>query len=218
MNGIRVIGGVGLAILAGCAAPGASQRRASSLSEGERVVVTFESATGSPAVAAISAEEVDCVDGINSANGAWCDGGPAANPDDGSEVPETEEPEAASAEIVDLGTQPAIAAALGLSFSGADAAAGLRARGSYTGGGVFQVTATETTPGIRPRTLTTLQAVRALDGGMIGLTIFDTELAVNGDMKVSSAASAEEELAGEAENDGIDCEQEGEHEGENEGC
>jgi hypothetical protein len=74
-------GGVGIASASGAAAPvGPVQQQAP-----DPGGAAAESETSNPAE---EVDGVDCENGIDSVTGLECDGGPAANPQDGAEGPE----------------------------------------------------------------------------------------------------------------------------------
>lgn len=205
------------AVLAACQAP-SSSRTADSLTAGERVTLTLRSDASGVTATRIATEEVDCVDGIDSATGAECDGGPAANPTDPNEPEDETEAQANEVEAIAFGSEADIAGPLGITIEAASETGSTRLLGQYLGGHVFHADAAVGTQAVQSRVVTRLQAVRVLADGTVGLTVFDHEIVAKASETVHSVSSAIEELDAAEESDGIDCQQEGEHEGENEGC
>lgn len=214
-------------VLPACKAP-ASSRTAASLTAGERVAMALDvGPAGAVSATGISSEseEIDCEDGIDTATGAECDGGPAANQDDGTETetPETFAQQAGTGaeselEVITFGTTGDLVGALGLSVEGLAPASSTRMAGQYLGGHVFRADASTATPALRSRVVARLEAVRVLPDGKVGLTVLGHEVVADADATVATVSSAEEAADGDAETDGVDCQQEGEHEGNNEGC
>ena len=211
---------------------------------------------------------VDCVDGIDAATGAECDGGPSANQDDGEEGDEEEDAyEEGGVDCVD-----------GLTAAGAECDGGPAANtdndgdgdvdeedASYDAGrarmwirgvpslvperGIYQLLGLDVNPGANTvgegavkfvgqyngdRYFSAAQVRSAGAGAAVGgisegivdhgdgtwtLTVFGTDVVVDRSTTLQKSADPlSEEAEGDDEHDGVDCEQEGEHAGDNEGC
>jgi len=94
--------------------------------------------------------------------------------------------------------------------------------GDYRGPAIFLATTVTATTKPTPRVMGTLQDVVTLKNGKLGLRIFDQTLPVHPRLKLRNFSSLgqtiQQDTDGDTEQDGIVCEQDGEHEGENEGC
>lgn len=97
-----------------------------------------------------------------------------------------------------------------------------RFSGGYQGTGTFTAAKVTTTAKTTPRVIGTLQDIVQLSGGKLGLRIFDKTLPVNAKLRLNNVPSLsqtiEQDKDGDTENDGVVCEQQGEHEGDNQGC
>ena len=203
--------------LFGCGAT----KTTASLSPGSRVALTMSPSGGGMTVSEVaeiggdeasgnegsdSNDQVNCENGIDPATGKACDGGPQANAGDGSQ-----------GDILDVGNHPDGLTALGLDGTNV-AQRGQRLLGTYVGNHRFQVQKIAGSKGLRFRLVTQLQEVRRGSDGNVVLRVLDHDLSVNPELKVSEAKSGAEELDAGAEKDQVDCQQNGDQQGDNAGC
>jgi len=88
--------------------------------------------------------------------------------------------------------------------------------GEYQNDGLFHATVQKTGTSPHLRVLSVVQDVVVHDDGNVTLRMLDQDINVSGSLALTEVQSLEE--ATENETDGIECVQEGEHQGDNEGC
>jgi hypothetical protein len=171
---------------------------------------------------------VDCIDGLTAA-GAECDGGPAANQDndgDGEVDDEDASYDAGNARTWVQGAPTLVADRGVYQLFGLDVNPGalvvgagpVKFIGKYNGNHYFSASDVQTAKsgaaigGVS-------EAVVDHGDGTWTLTVFGTDVLVDRATKVSKSADPlSEDEDGDDEKHGVDCEQDGEHEGDNEGC
>jgi hypothetical protein len=169
------------------------KRTASSLAPGERVALAVSTANGLRAGSvAVEGDEEDEKEGDEKET----EGGPE---DD----------------VVEMGAAMR-ADVVSLTFTGTPALPGLRMSGRYLGGQQFAVTRTDAARTPRLRLVGRVQDVRPAGSGLVLIRLFDQDVLAAGTLTLKVVAHADDEL--DTEDDGVDCQQDGEHEGENEGC
>jgi hypothetical protein len=173
-----------------------------------------ESATNDPG-------GVDCQNGLD-ASGKPCDGGPAANPDDGS----AEVAAAKSGDGQVVVPRGMLQASGGAGFNGLgmtivhgsrlpDGPA-VRFIGSLDSTNRFVAVATRTSAASTGRLLGSVESVARGQAGGISLRILGQTVHARGDLPLNLVESVE--AASEQDSDGVTCEQTADNQGDNSGC
>jgi hypothetical protein len=217
----------GLMLIALAACGGKAKPTLTSLAPGNRVALSVAQAPSGLSAVAVLAEApeaaddpggVDCQNGLDPA-GKPCDGGPAANPNDGS--PDTAK--ATPSQIVVpraalQGSAQSTYTALGLSIVSAAApstGAAVRFLGGLDASGRFVATGAHASRSTSGRLVGTLQSVARTPNGvsfkLLGQSV-EVASAVPFAVVPSVEAAAAQDL------DGVTCEQNGQQQGDNASC
>jgi hypothetical protein len=216
-----------LILVALVACGGTAKPTLNALAPGNRVAVSVVSAQSGLAAVAVLAEEpggaddpggVDCQNGLDPA-GNPCDGGPLANPNDGSPDALTATPSQVVVPRAFLqGSAQSAYSALGLQIVSAappSAGAAVRFIGGIDGSGRFLATGARASNSTSGRLVGRLQSVARTPKGLslqlLGQTV-DVASAVPFGVVPSLEAAADHDL------DGVTCEQNGQQQGDNAGC
>ena len=217
----------GLMLIALAACGGKAKPTLAALAPGNRVAVSVAQAPSGLAAVAVLAEApeaaddpggVDCQNGLDPA-GKPCDGGPAANPDDGS--PDT--PKALTSQLVVpraalQGSAQSTYAALGVKIVSAappSTGAAVRFVGGIDASGRFVATGARASRSTSGRLVGALESVaRTPDGLSLKLLGQSVEVA----SAVPFAVVPSVEAAADQDLDGVTCEQNGQQQGDNTGC
>lgn len=216
-----------LILVALTACSGAAKPTLSALAPGNRVAVSVAQGKSGLTAVAVLAEDpagaddpggVDCQNGLDPA-GKPCDGGPAANPDDGSPDAEKSMPsQVVVPQALLQGSAPSTYTALGVNIvSSAPPPAGSAVRflGGVDGSGRFLATAARPSKSTSGRLVGTLQSVVQTPSGLsVKLVGQSVEVA----SRVPFAVVPSVEGAAENDLDGVTCEQNGQQQGDNSGC
>jgi hypothetical protein len=222
-------------VLVAVAACGQGKRTAAALQPGARVALSVSSApqglsaTGIVAEASSATAEadaavddpggVDCQNGLDP-NGKECDGGPAANPTDGS--PDAAEVASAGQVVVPKGMlqgtgQPGFSA-LGMTIvasSALPAGAAVRFLGTVDSSGRFLTTAQRASTATTGRLVGRLESVKPEIGG-VSLRLLGQTVHARSDLPLALVESVE--AAADKDADGVICDQNGQNEGDNTPC
>lgn len=207
---------------------GQAPRTASSLAAGQRVSVAVSAqgleaqgiAAEPQAAEAEGPDEAggpDCRDGLDAA-GQPCDGGPAMNATaEGTDGEGSAAGALGSDEIV----LPAGAdgEALGVRFEGAARPVGggaVRYLGRLAGHDRFVAVEANPSNAKLIRLVGRLEKVTKADADTVVLRVLGRDVVARKSLALNESESVE--TAGENEKDGVDCQQEGEHQGNNDGC
>jgi hypothetical protein len=212
---------------------GPHKQTADSLTAQTRVAVSVSSTPQGLAAAAIVAERsaaaaaeaegatdepggVDCQNGLDP-KGQPCDGGPAANADDGA--PET----AAAGHVVVpramLQANGSGYSALGLTIADGSRlpdGAAVRFIGSLDATGRFVAVATRATSAATGRLMGKVESVSRGTNGEMSLRVLGQTVRARNDLPLSLVTSVE--TAADQDKDGVTCEQSGDAQGDNSGC
>jgi hypothetical protein len=171
--------------------------------------------------------EEECEDGLTP------DGLPCADDDDEGEGNKNEEEcgemESESFEMIAAPVDRSIDSGNVLRLMGIDlelplsagiqTAANVRFLGAYSADlNLFKVTDLATTRSATYRLMTRIQSIEKLPDGKLALGLFNVKVIVEPGLRVRTVKSLSQDVAEDLDGDIFQCEQEGEHEGENEGC
>lgn len=217
-----------LAVAVAACAPGA--KTAASLRPGDRVALsvapTAEGQTAAMILAEGAAEEaggpddqggVDCQNGLDPA-GKPCDGGPAANPNDGSTADAADPSGEAVVPETMLHSTGSGFTANGLDILAAGAipqGVAVRFIGRLDASNRFVATSERASTARTERLVGRIQSVAADKNGLT-LRVLGQAVHVSGDEPVEVVDSLEKASAADA--DGINCDQTGQNQGDNTGC
>jgi hypothetical protein len=162
-------------------------------------------------------EEVECEDGVTP-EGLPCDDEDDDGEEDGEDLFEMMAgpiglSAGEGAPLRFLGTEMVLPAGT----SGLDRGS-YRFSGTYSPVDTFTVDAISTTSSETYRLLTTIDAITVRPDGMLVLHVFDKDVIVDPDLRVRKIGSYKTLIEEDIDGDDVECEQEGEHEGDNEGC
>jgi hypothetical protein len=206
---------------------GAAKPTLSTLAPGNRVAVSVAPTQSGLAAVAVLAEPpgalddpggVDCQNGLDPA-GKPCDGGPAANPNDGS----AETAEALPSQVVVprallQGSSQSTYAALGVNIVSSappPAGASVRFLGGLDGSGRFLATGARASNSTSGRLVGTLESVGRTPNGL-SLKLLGQSVEVASGVPFAVVPSVE--AAADKDLDGVTCEQNGQQQGDNAVC
>jgi hypothetical protein len=215
-----------LMLIALAACGGKAKPTVAALAPGNRVAVSVAQAPTGLAAVAVLAEDpgladdggVDCQNGLDPA-GAPCDGGPAANPDDGSpDTPKTMPSQLVVPRAALQGSAQATYAALGVNIVSAvppSTGAAVRFLGGIDSSGRFVATGARASSSTSGRLVGALESVARTPDGL-SLKLLGQSVKVASAVPFAVVPSVEAAAAQDL--DGVTCEQNGQQQGDNAGC
>lgn len=230
-----------LALVAGCKA-GPGTIKASDLEAGQRILVRFDvsetggenlmlEATGIDIEEGEIDDDVECEQqGEHEGENEGCEGGGGGQDEEEFEE-ETEDVDDGEEDLIEMmagpGDLPAshdapfrfLGLVLTLPPDTIERGAGnYRFIGRSGADGAFVVDALSTTDSARYRVLATISSIEVRPDGLLVLHLLGLDVVVDPDLRVREVGSFRTLMDDDIDGDDVQCEQEGEHEGENEGC